>query len=150
MENLQDDLLKIVNRFNNAVVLYCDEFAGMENFVNRFKDRAFNFSGEQSMMMAACGFAARGKMPIIVCSSAKIANAYAQLRDGICIPNLNVKIFAVGDGVRDAEVVGAMPNIRVMVPFGGLRAGLARHDSGYLYGNFEEFGPVYFNFSGVP
>ncbi len=116
-------------------------------FQAEFPDRYFQMGiAEQNMASTAAGFALTGMIPFIH-SFAVFASGrdYDQLRNSICIPNLPVRICGssaglsdFGDGkthqgVEDAALMRALPNMTVLCPGGlhrsgeddGLPAGLA-------------------------
>lgn len=95
-----------------------------------FPDRHFEMGiAEQNMASTAAGLALAGKIPFIhsfaVFASGRI---YDQLRNSICIPNLNVRICGsssglsdFGDGkthqsVEDVALMRALPNMSVICP----------------------------------
>ena len=140
----KEGLFKVTKKYNNIVMLYGDEvFAGEEIF-QFFADRSFNLGlGKQNMVSTACGFIVRGRLPIIFGESSLAFSATAQIRDNICIPNLNVKFVVAGSNsgsndFSDLEIIKSMPNIKVMCP---------KNDEEMLI-NLEEmvesYGPVYF------
>jgi transketolase len=99
-------------------------------FQAAFPDRHFEMGiAEQNMASAAAGMALAGKLPFIhsfaVFASGRI---YDQLRNSVCIPNLNVRICGSscglsdwGDGkthqaVEDVSLMRALPNMSVVCP----------------------------------
>lgn len=120
-------------------------------FQDTFPDRFFEMGiAEANMASFAAGLSLTGKIPF-VSSFAVFASgrAYDQIRQGICIPGLNVKIVGsstglsdFGDGsthqaVEDAAIMRAIPNMTVLVPVDGIETekmtrAMAEHD-----------GPVY-------
>jgi len=99
-------------------------------FQDAFPERYFEMGiAEQNMASTAAGLAIAGKIPFIN-SFAVFATgrAYDQIRQGICIAKLNVKICGssaglsdYGDGsthqsVEDVAIMRAIPNMTVLVP----------------------------------
>jgi transketolase len=99
-------------------------------FKAAFPERHFEMGiAEQNMASAAAGMALAGKIPFIhsfaVFASGRV---YDQLRNSVCIPNLNVRICGsscglsdFGDGkthqsVEDVSLMRALPNMSVLVP----------------------------------
>ncbi|HET6486181.1 MAG TPA: transketolase C-terminal domain-containing protein [Spirochaetia bacterium] len=92
---------------------------------------------EQNMASTAAGLALAGKMPFIH-SFAVFASgrAYDQLRNSICIPNLDVRVCGssaglsdFGDGkthqaVEDVAIMRALPNMTVLCPVDGIETAL--------------------------
>ena len=99
-----------------------------------FPDRHFEMGiAEANMASFAAGLSLTGKIPFIN-SFAVFASgrAYDQIRQGICIPELNVKIVGsssglsdFGDGsthqaIEDIAIMRAIPNMTVLVPADGI------------------------------
>jgi len=99
-------------------------------FQAEFPERHFEMGiAEQNMASVAAGLALAGKMPFMhtfaVFASGR---AYDQLRNSICIPNLNVRICGsssglsdYGDGkthqsIEDMSIMRAIPNMTVVCP----------------------------------
>ena len=119
----KEGLFRVTKKYGNIVMLYGDEGVfPVGNFFQFFADRSFNLGlGRQNLVSAACGFIVRGKLPIILGESSLAFAATAQIRDNICIPNLNVKFVVAGSNsgsndFSDMEIIKSMPNIKVMCP----------------------------------
>jgi transketolase len=99
-------------------------------FKAAFPERHFEMGiAEQNMASAAAGLALAGKIPFLhsfaVFASGRV---YDQLRNSVCIPNLNVRICGsscglsdFGDGkthqsVEDVALMRALPNMSVICP----------------------------------
>jgi transketolase len=99
-------------------------------FKAAFPERHFEMGiAEQNMVSAAAGLALAGKIPFAhsfaVFASGRV---YDQLRNSVCIPNLNVRICGsssglsdYGDGkthqsVEDVALMRALPNMSVVCP----------------------------------
>ncbi|WP_293986214.1 transketolase family protein [uncultured Megasphaera sp.] len=84
---------------------------------------------EQDMMGTAAGFAACGKIPLASTFAVfGTGRAFEQVRNSICLPNLNVKICATHAGisvgedgathqsVEDMAIMRSLPNMSVVCP----------------------------------
>lgn len=102
-------------------------------FEQAFPERFFEMGiAEANMTSFAAGLALTGKIPFTNSFAVFAAGrAYDQIRQGICIPGLNVKIVGssaglsdFGDGsthqsVEDLAIMRAIPNMTVLVPADG-------------------------------
>ena len=102
-------------------------------FEEAFPDRFFEMGiAEANMTSFAAGLSLTGKIPFTNSFAVFAAGrAYDQIRQGICIPGLNVKIVGssaglsdFGDGsshqsVEDVAIMRAIPNMTVLVPADG-------------------------------
>jgi transketolase len=103
-------------------------------FEERYPERFFEMGiGEANMTSFAGGLALAGKIPFTNSFAVFAAGrAYDQIRQGISIPGLNVKIVGssaglsdFGDGsthqsVEDVAIMRAIPNMTVLVPADGI------------------------------
>ena len=99
-------------------------------FEEAFPERFFEMGiGEANMTSFAAGLSLTGKIPFVNSFAVFAAGrAYDQIRQGICIPKLNVKIVGssaglsdFGDGsshqsVEDVAIMRAIPNLAVLLP----------------------------------
>jgi transketolase len=99
-------------------------------FEEAFPDRYFEMGiGEANMNSFAAGLSLTGKLPFTNSFAVFVAGrAYDQIRMGICIPKLNVKIVGssagfsdYGDGsshqtIDDVAIMRVLPNMTVLVP----------------------------------
>jgi transketolase len=99
-------------------------------FEEAFPERFFEMGiGEANMNSFAAGLSLTGKIPFTNSFAVFAAGrAYDQIRMGICVPKLNVKIVGssaglsdVGDGsshqtVDDVAIMRVLPNMTVLVP----------------------------------
>jgi len=99
-------------------------------FEEAFPDRFFEMGiGEANMTSFAAGLSLTGKIPFVNSFAVFAAGrAYDQIRQGICIPRLNVKIVGssaglsdFGDGsshqaIEDVAIMRAIPNMAVLEP----------------------------------
>jgi len=125
-------LVALGKRDSRVVALEADLGKSTQSvlFKAAFPDRHFEMGiAEQNMASAAAGMALAGKIPFIhsfaVFASGRI---YDQLRNSVCIPNLNVRICGSscglsdwGDGkthqaVEDVSLMRALPNMSVVCP----------------------------------
>jgi transketolase len=102
-------------------------------FEEAFPGRFFEMGiGEANMTSFAAGLSLTGKIPFTNSFAAFAAGrSFDQIRQGICIPKLNVKIVGssaglsdYGDGsshqtVEDIAIMRAIPNLTVLVPADG-------------------------------
>jgi transketolase len=120
-------------------------------FQAAFPERYFEMGiAEQNMVSAAAGLALAGKIPFLhsfaVFASGRV---YDQLRNSVCIPNLNVRICGsssglsdFGDGkthqsVEDVALMRALPNMSVITP------GDSAELSAMMEGLLDWKGPMY-------
>ena len=97
-------------------------------FAKKFPERFFNIGiAEQDMMGTAAGLATFGKIPYVsTFAMFAVGRAYDQIRNGICYPNLNVKICATHSGItvgedgathqmlEDISLMRGLPNMTVI------------------------------------
>ena len=102
-------------------------------FEQAFPERFFEMGiAEANMTSFAAGLALTGKIPFTNSFAVFAAGrAYDQIRQGVCIPRLNVRIIGssaglsdFGDGathqsVEDVAIMRAIPNMTVLVPADG-------------------------------
>ena len=122
----------------NDLIVVCDADLSKSTmscyFQDTFPQRFFEMGiAEANMTSFAAGLSLAGKIPFVN-SFAVFASgrAYDQIRQGVCIPGLNVKIVGsstglsdFGDGsthqaVEDAAIMRAIPNMTVLVPVDGI------------------------------
>jgi transketolase len=134
-------LVELGKRDSRVVALEAD--LGKSTLSNLFKaefpDRHFEMGiAEQNMASTAAGLALAGKIPFIH-SFAVFASGrtYDQLRNSVCIPGLNVRICGssaglsdFGDGkthqgIEDAAIMRALPNMTVLCPADGIEVAKA-------------------------
>jgi len=135
-ENLREaygkELLKCAKKNNRIIALDAD-LCGSTMSVYTEKEipeRFFEMGiAEQNMTSTAAGLALVGKIPFVHSFAVFAAGqAYNQIRQGIALPKLNVKIIGssgglsdFGDGathqsVEDISIMRAIPNMVVIVP----------------------------------
>jgi transketolase C-terminal domain/subunit len=118
---MSNELLKLGKKYKNLVVLSAgtDVHGVCEEFVRYFPDRYFSFgSGAKNMVSAAVGFVLTGKLPLVV-GDRVFAAAFEQIRDDVCIPNLNVKFLARGkEDENPGKIVELLPNLEEVNDFG--------------------------------
>ncbi len=127
-----EGLVALGKRHPNIVTLEADLGKSTQSvmFKAAFPERHFEMGiAEQNMASTAAGLALAGKMPFMH-SFAVFASgrAYDQLRNSICIPNLDVRICGsssglsdYGDGkthqsIEDMSLMRALPNMTVVCP----------------------------------
>jgi transketolase len=135
-----------------------DKGANLTGFASKYPERFFEVGiAEQNEFAIAAGLATCGLIPVTG-TFAVFASTRAldQVRNGICLSNLNVKIFGshagleVGfdggthQGLEDIAIMRTMPNLRVLVPSTPIMAKeLVRE---MIYSD----GPVYMRFGREP
>ena len=127
-----ESLVRLGRKDTRVVALEADLGKSTQSvmFQAEFPDRYFQMGiAEQDMTSTAAGMALAGMIPFVH-SFAVFATgrAYDQLRNSICIPNLNVRICGssaglsdFGDGkthqsVEDVALMRAIPNMSVICP----------------------------------
>jgi len=132
VKSFEESLLRLGKKYQNLVVLCSDSCkeVGTEDFSKFFRDRYFNIGlAEANMASCAVGFTIRGKVPFIVGNSTFLTGkAWEQIRNGICFPNLNVKIIGVKNGLlagqegvgyqalEDVAIMRSIPNMKIICP----------------------------------
>lgn len=127
-----EELIALGAENPNVVALEADlGKSTMSNmFQQAFPERYFEMGiAEQNMLSTAAGLAAAGKIPF--CSTFAVfasGRAYDQIRQSICIGELNVKICGsssglsdFGDGsthqaIEDVAIMSALPHMTVLTP----------------------------------
>lgn len=89
----KNELINQLGKYGSLVFLYCEEMPIYNELLRFFKDRAFGFAGAENMVLAAAGFALRGKIPVIVAGAKILEEAHLQIKEMIAQPNLNVKFL---------------------------------------------------------
>jgi len=125
-----------------------------DTFLKKFPERFFNTGiAESNMMSTAAGLAACGKV-VFASSFAMFAagRAFEQIRNGICYPNLNVKIGATHAGIsvgedgathqclEDIGIMRTIPNMIIINPADKAESILA------VEAAIKHDGPVYLRF----
>jgi transketolase len=146
-------LLKLAQSDRNVVALDADLCkATMSVYIENELPGQYIEMGiaEQNMVATAAGLAATGKIPFCHTFAVFLAGrAFDQIRQAVCLANLNVKLVGssaglsdFGDGathqtVEDVAIMRALPNMTVVVPADGLQAAKAV-EAAYRWN-----GPVY-------
>ena len=128
-------LVEIGRENPNVVVLEADLGKSTMScyFEETFPDRFFEMGiAEANMTSFAAGLSLTGKIPFTNSFAVFAAGrAFDQIRQGICIPGLNVRIVGsscglsdFGDGsthqsIEDVSIMRALPNMTVLVPADG-------------------------------
>jgi transketolase len=131
-----ETLVELGRKNKNIVVLEADLSKSTMTclFEKEFPDRFFEMGiGEANMTSFAGGLSLTGKVAFTNSFAVFAAGrAYDQIRQGISIPKLNVKIIGssaglsdFGDGathqsVEDVAIMRAIPNMTVLVPVDGI------------------------------
>lgn len=155
-----DAIIRLGGKYKNFVVLDANlsTVMGTRSFAEHFPDRHFNFgNGVSNMIGAASGFTVRGKVPF-VCSFAVSATGHSwdQIRNYLCIPNLNVKIIGAYSGIlsgeegafqqalEDVSIMRSIPNMKVICPADMVEA------KKMLEVMMTDYGPTYLRLYNVP
>jgi len=134
-------LLELGAERDDIVVLDADLSGSTKTkgFAKAYPERFFNIGvAEANMMGTAAGLAALGKT-VFASSFAMFATgkAWEQVRQSICVPNLNVKVCATHAGLtvgedgkshqmlEDITLMRVIPNMRVIVPADAVEASQA-------------------------
>jgi len=128
-------LVEIGREYPNVVVLEADLSKSTMScyFEDAFPERFFEMGiAEANMTSFAAGLSLTGKIPFTNSFAVFAAGrAFDQIRQGICIPGLNVRIIGsscglsdFGDGsthqsIEDVSIMRALPNMAVIVPADG-------------------------------
>ncbi|HOP57866.1 MAG TPA: transketolase C-terminal domain-containing protein [Bacteroidales bacterium] len=131
-----ETLLELGRKNENIVVLEADLGKSTMTvlFEQEFPERFFEMGiGEANMTSFAAGLSLTGKIAFTNSFAVFAAGrSFDQIRQGICIPGLNVKIIGssaglsdFGDGathqsVEDTSIMCAIPNMTVLVPADGI------------------------------
>ncbi len=151
------ELLKLARRNKNIVALDADlSGSTMSCYLGEeYPERFFEMGiAEQNMVTTAAGLSLTGKIPFVN-SFAVFATGrpYDQIRQGVALPNLNVKIVGSssglsdsGDGathqsIEDISIMRSIPNMTVISPVDALETKKA------VKAMVEYNGPVYLRIS---
>ena len=135
-ENLREaygkELLKCAKENNKIIALDADLCGSTKSIYieKEIPERFFEMGiAEQNLTSTAAGLALVGKIPFVHSFAVfAVGQAYNQIRQGIALPKLNVKIIGsscglsdFGDGathqsVEDISIMRAIPNMVVIVP----------------------------------
>jgi len=140
------DILALVA--DNGAIVY-------DKFRKDFPGQFLNFGiAEANMISVAAGLANCGKIPFCyTISSFLTMRAFEQIRVGLCLQNMNVKLAGIGAGfvysnlgpthhsTEDIAIMRALPNMTILSPSDPLEAG-------YITSAAAEIkGPVYIRLS---
>lgn len=143
-------LLELCRQNDKVVVLDADLCTATQTQLveKNLPERFFEMGiGEQNMASAAAGLALAGKIPFIN-SFAVFATGrpFDQIRQGICLPNLRVKIAGAGSGLsdfldgathqsfEDIAIMRVLPRMTIFSPADALEAKRAVHAMAALPG----------------
>ncbi len=133
-------LIKLARKNKNLFLLTGDlGFSVFEEFQKEFSDRFINCGvAEQNMIGTAAGLALSGKKVIVYSIIPFVTmRPFEQIRNDICLHNLDVKIVGVGAGfgygalgsthhaLEDVAIMKALPNMTILSPADPIEAGLA-------------------------
>ena len=127
-----EKLEELGEKYKNIVVFDADLSAATKTsiFAKKYPDRFFDMGiSEADMVSTAAGMSTCGKVPFISTFAMFAAGrAYDQIRNGVCYPNLNVKICATHSGItvgedgathqmlEDIALMRVVPNMTVISP----------------------------------
>ncbi|MFA5948351.1 MAG: transketolase C-terminal domain-containing protein [Candidatus Gracilibacteria bacterium] len=126
-----DSMIKLAKAHKNIVLLHADFGSkfGIEKFSSAFGDRCFNFGlSERNLIGSAIGFALRGKIPFVFGYGNFLGKAFDIIRNGICYPNLNIKLISLSSGFdagkegagyhvfEDIALMNCLPNMNIYCP----------------------------------
>lgn len=125
-------LEKLGGKNKNLVILDSDLNASLNTlvFAKTFPERHFSLpQNNRSMLAMATGMTVRKKSPWVCASGGSLlGEAFDVLRNGICLPNLNVKIVLSDLGLcnieqgivktttEDLAVLQSLPNLKIFTP----------------------------------
>ena len=154
------ELLKVAREDERVVVLDADLCGStMTTFLEKeIPERFFEMGiAEQNMVSVAAGLSLAGKIPFVNSFSVFAAGQpYNQIRQGVALPNLNVRIVGsscglsdAGDGathqsVEDVAIMRAIPNMTVIVPVD------AEETRKVIHASLKHKGPIYIRISRSP
>jgi transketolase len=131
-------LIELGRKNKDIVVLDADLSASTKTgmFAEEFPERFFNMGvAEQDMISTAAGLALGGKLPFASTFAIFLTGrAWEQIKQSICIPNLNVKLVASHGGVtvgedgashhcnEDFALMRVLPNMTVICPADAVEA----------------------------
>jgi len=157
IENLREaygkELLAVAREDSRVVALDADLCGStMTIFMEKEMPERFFEMGiaEQNMVSVAAGLSLSGKIPFVNSFSVFAAGQpYNQIRQGVALPNLNVRIIGsscglsdAGDGathqsVEDIAIMRAIPNMAVIVPVD------AEETRKVVLASLQHQGPIY-------
>ena len=145
-------LLELARSNRNVVALDADLCASTQSvqIENNLPGQYYEMGiGEANMLSAAAGLALCGKTPFVHSFAVFVSGrAFDQIRQGICLPNLNVKIVGsstglsdFGDGAthqcfEDMATMRALPNMTVLAPVDAVEVVKAVRAAAELSGPF--------------
>lgn len=132
-----DSLYELTKENGNVYSFVADNGAIVfDKYRKDFPDNFVNFGIAESVMVSvAAGMASRGKIPFIyTIIPFLIMRAYEQIRNDVCMQNMNVKIVGIGAGVsystlgpthhaiEDIALMRVLPGMTVISPADPLEA----------------------------
>jgi len=122
-----------------------------DKFIADFPDQFVNFGvAESNMIGVAAGMASCGKIPFTYTITPFLTmRTYEQIRDDVCLQNMNVKIVGVGAGlvystlgpthhaIEDIAIMKVLPNMQIVSPADSIESKKA------TFAIAEIAGPVY-------
>jgi len=155
-----DGLVRLGAKYRNAVLLTANQAtsSGTQAFLRAFPERHFNFgNGVENMFGAATGFTVRGKIPFVSSYALSASGkSWDNIRNLICVPNINIKIIGTHAGLLRAEegmyhqalediaLMRSLPNMKVVCPADASEA------KKVLDTVMMDYGPTYIRLVNVP
>ena len=154
------ELVKIAKEDDRIVALDADLCGStMSKYLEQEMPERFFEMGiaEQNMVSVAAGLSLAGKIPFVNSFSVfATGQPYNQIRQGVALPNLNVRIVGsscglsdAGDGathqsVEDIAIMRAIPNMSVIIPVD------AEETKKVIRASLHHTGPIYIRISRSP
>ena len=140
IEDFRSAVFKCSMKYSNVVLLCADDFYDAD-YSKSFSSRQVNLgSSVANLVASAVGFAARGKLPLVLFKSGEVLGAMEQIQKLIVEPNLNVKLIGFG-GNESLGLFEAVEGLKVDFP----------EDSDAVVSVINEmmntYGPAYLNVS---
>ena len=131
-QSFGEKLTELGEKYKDIVVFDADLSTATKTsiFAKKYPNRFFDMGiAEADMVSTAAGMATCGKVPYVSTFAMFAAGrAYDQIRNGVCYPNLNVKICATHSGItvgedgathqmlEDIALMRVVPNMTVISP----------------------------------
>ncbi|MDR1913233.1 MAG: transketolase [Clostridiales bacterium] len=126
-----NELLKLMLKNGKIIFLHADQAGNIDHELKtHFPTHYINFGiGENNMIAAACALAKDGLVPLVCTQGAFLAyRSFEFIRVDCCIQNMNIKIIAMGAGVKnntlgpthhateDIAAMRVLPNLTILSP----------------------------------
>lgn len=143
LENVRIKCGKIIEKLGDKYPNLIHITSDGNDYTKRNRSRHFDVGiAEANLINVATGFAIKG-FPVIVngITSFVLYNAYLQIRNDLCYPNLKVVIIGIGSGIsyghlgfshhspEDIATLYTLPNMKVYLPCDALEAAASLDDA---------------------